>query len=235
LYGTTISWASSDPIVNATNGVIGTVTVDTPVTLTATITSGATSTPVELDIIVSEYITLLAYYTGFEDVASLAYSATGNTFVSNAQTWGAINGYKAGTTGSDHGVGAVSIRLKSTASTTAPIQAQITTTFAVTGLSQIKVSFADYGTHTKGTLYVYISKDNTNWVCVYMDPNDPLIGNYVLTNAVIDINYAQAELVTAGITAADAVYVRFANQLIPNTGTGDRSLNVDEIYLYNKQ
>ena len=51
-YGVTITWASNNALINATTGVVGSVTVDTPVVLTATMTSGSTTLDVVINVTV---------------------------------------------------------------------------------------------------------------------------------------------------------------------------------------
>jgi hypothetical protein len=216
LYGTTISWATDNELINVTTGLVGATSVDVTVTLTATITFNAASDTAVCTINVSPHI--LAYYTGFEDVTGTdpnglsGYSDT--AFVSASQSWIAYQAYRGTTPSTDFPIGSVDIRLKS-ASTTA--MAYISTGFTVTNVSKISIKYCDFynetSFHTKGALYIQVSKDGTNWVTVGFHNDSAATTTMTLVTATID--YSQAELVTAGITAADALYVRLVICCIP--------------------
>lgn len=231
LFGTTVSWVSDNAAIDAATGLVGSVSADVSVVLTATVTLGSTSDTAVCTVTVTPHV--LYYSTGFEDLTSTDPAGlsgyTDTAFVTNSESWLSYYGYR-GTSSDDKKVDLVSIRIQSNTTESPDRYGYIQTAFSVVGLSKISVDFADYKTNTKGALQVLISKDGTNWVSVYVDTSSTSVVT-AMNTVVITINYSQAEIVAAGITSSDAVYVRFMNNL-PVDNSGNTSINVDQIFLY---
>lgn len=119
VYGATISWASNNALINATTGVVGTVTEPTAVVLTATITLNSTIVDVELNVTVAVYAESQIYATGFESSESFTATSTyNNTSVlysgPEGQQWGRYYGTPS-TTGPITGLQSMQMRWYTTA------------------------------------------------------------------------------------------------------------------------
>lgn len=220
----TISWSSSNQSIVSNNG--NAIDVGS-VTLTATITVGATSTQQDFIIVVQEDTSVpvesVLYSTGFENSTPKTGYALGE-LTSDGKDW-ILYGALRGNLADDKKVGSFSIR-GGVNMTSSPGDGYAQTKFTVMNITKIDFQFARYGTGTAGRLSVEVSKDQSSWIQVFA----PTAGEANLKQESISIDYDSVVFVNNSITAETPIYIRF---VFSGTTTGNTTrMNLDEIKLW---
>ncbi|MDD4388397.1 MAG: InlB B-repeat-containing protein, partial [Bacilli bacterium] len=211
LMGVTIEWTTDNEVIDLATGEVGTVTKDAVVNLTAKLTIGEVQDTITVVVTVKFLDPTLLYYTGFEDVTKTSYAA--GDITSNDITWN-LDDALIGNADNDKKVGTKSVRIKN---------GVVTMKSSLQQVAKLSFQYARYSKDEGTLLAVEISKDGENWVEIMPATTSP----NELTEVVLEIDYESEALVTAGITAESEVRFRFVK-----TGTKDKRVNLDEIYIY---
>ncbi len=165
----TISWASSEPTIIATNGTVTHPTTDTMVTLTATITEGSSSDTATFKALVigtANPTATVLYTTGFEEnqdggqygQSGIKQGYAAGSAVFATKSWMFANALHGGSA-SDKPNGDWAVRLKPIAD-----NGYLAMEWNETNIKYVEFSATAYGSHTPGEVIVsYSTDDGTTW------------------------------------------------------------------------
>src|SRR5690554_1705853 len=149
------------------------------------------------------------YSTGFEDETKQSY-AKGDLEIKGI-TW-TLNDALVGNLEADKKNGSKSVRLQKSGI--------LESKTAISNITKITFSMANYGTNTNGNITVQVSVDGENWVTVM----GPIAATAVLTEQTVSLTDNQA-LIDAEITQETPLYIKFVK-------SGGNRVNLDDLKIY---